>query len=144
MLGGQVSDIRYQVGLVHTVRNLCHHNLIVGLATLDLSLGTHHDTSTTCLVGIFHSLQTIDVCTCRKVGTRDILHQALAVNLGIVDKGTAAINHLTQVVSRHIRCHTYSNTVTTIHQQVGHLRRHHAGLYQGVVEVGIHIHGVLL
>ena len=144
MLGSQVSDISHEVGLVDTIRNLGHHNLVVLLAGLNLGLGTHHDTATTSLVSILHTLQSIDIGTCREVGTGDILHQALAVDFRIIDKGAATVNHLTQVMGRHIRSHTYGNTVTTVYQQVGHLGRHHAGLQQGIIEVGVHIHGILL
>ncbi len=56
VLVGEFSDIGNKVGLIDTIRNLRHNNLIMGIATLNLSLGTHHNTSTSCLIGIFHTL----------------------------------------------------------------------------------------
>ena len=130
MLVGEIGDIGHEVGLVDTVRNLCHNNLVVGLSTLNLGLGTHHDTATTCLVSVANTLQTIDIGACWEVGTWDILHQAVGIDIGVVDIGTAAIDDLTEVVGRHIGSHTYGNTVTTIYQQIGNLGWHDGGLCQ--------------
>ena len=144
MLIGEVGDVSHEVGLVDTIRNLCDDNLIVGVAALNLSLGTHHDTATTCLIGILHTLQTIDISTCREVWTWDVLHQSLSVDIGVVDIGAAAVDHLSEVVCRHVGGHTYGDTVTTIDEQVGHLRRHDCRLLQRVVEVVHHIDGLFV
>ena len=45
---------------------------------------------------------------------------------------------------RDVRRHTHCDTVAAVHQQVRNLCRHHRRLYQRVVEVVRHIHGVLL
>ena len=74
----------------------------------------------------------------------DELHQAISIDIGVVDIGTAAIDDLCQVVGRHVRGHTDGNTVTTIHQQIRHLGRHDGRLCQRVVEVGGHINGLLV
>ena len=144
MLVGQIGDVGYQVGLVYTVRNLGYHNLIVCVAALNLGLGTHHDTTATSLVSILNTLQAIDVSTCWEVRSWNVLHQALGINLRIVDISTATIDYLAQVVGRHIGSHTYGNTVTTVNQQVGHLGWHNGWLLERVVEVGGHIYGFLI
>ena len=94
MLVGQIGDICHKVCLIDTIRDLCDDNLVVSLPTLNLCLGTHHDTTTACLVGITYPLQTIDIGACGEVGTRDILHQTVSVDVGVVDIGTAAVNNL--------------------------------------------------
>ena len=114
------------------------------LAALYLCLRTHHYPAATRLVCILHALQTIDICSCREVWCRNVFHQSLGIHLRIVYERTASVDDLAQVVSRHIGSHTHGYTIATIHQQVRHLRRHHAGLLQGVVEVVHHRHGVLL
>ena len=144
MLVGKVGDISHEVGLVDAVRNLGDDDLVVGLACLDLSLGTHHDTAATCLVGIAHARESIDIGTCGEVGTRDVLHQAIGIDIGVVDIGTAAVYDLTQIMGRHVGSHTYGDTVTTVHQQVRNLCRHHGRLFERVVEVGCHVDGLLL
>ena len=45
---------------------------------------------------------------------------------------------------RHIGGHTYGDTVTTIDEQVRHLRRHDGRLLQRVVEVVHHINGLFV
>ena len=144
MLVGEVGDIGYEVGFIDAVRNLSDHNFVMSFSTLDLCLGTHHDTATTCLVGITHTLQTIDISACGEVGTRDILHQTVGVDIGVVDIGTAAVDDLREVVGRHVGCHTYGDTITTIHEEVRYLSRHDGGLFERVVEVVHHIHSVLI
>ena len=144
MLVGQVGDIGHEVCLVDTIRYLGDDDLVVALTTLDLSLGTHHDTAATCLIGITNTLQTIDIGTCGEVGARDILHQTVGVDVGVVDIGTAAVNHLTEVMGRHVGSHTDGNTVTTVHQQIGNLGRHDGGLLQGVIEVRRHVDRLFL
>ena len=144
MLVGQVGNVLHQVGLVDTIGYLSHHNLVVGLSGLNLGLGTHHDTATTSLVGVANTLQSVDIGSRGEVRTRDVLHQPVGVNVGVVDIGTAAVNDLAQVVGGHVGGHTYGNTVATIDQQVRYLGRHHAGLYQRVVEVVHHVDGFLL
>ena len=144
MLVGEVGDVSHEVGLVDTVGNLSNNNLIVSLTTLNLSLGTHHDTSTTSLIGIANTLQTIDIGSRGEVRTGDVLHQSLRVNIGVVNVGAATIDDLTQVMSRHIGSHTHGNTVTAVHQQVRHLRRHDGRLLKRVVEVRSHVNGLLV
>ena len=112
--------------------------------TLDLGLGTHHDASPTRLIGIFHTLQTVDEGAGWEVWSLDILHQSFGINLRIVDIGTATIDHLTQVMCRDIGGHTYSDTITTVHQQVRDLGRHDTRLCERIIEVVHHVNGVLL
>ena len=140
----QVGNILNELSLVHPVGNLGHHNLVVGLVALNLGLGAHHDASASRLVGVSHALYAIDIGARGEVGSLDIAHQSVGVDVGVVDIGAAAVNHLAQVVRRHIGSHTHGNTVTTVHQQVGHLGRHDARLRQRVVEVVHHVDGVLL
>ena len=144
MLVGQIGDISHEIGLVDAIGNLGDDNLVVGLTTLNLGLRTHHDTATTCLVGIAHALESIDVGTSGEVGTWDELHQSVSIDIGVVDISAATVDNLTQVVSWHVRSHTDGNTVTTIHQQIRNLGRHDGGLCQRVVEVGGHINGLLV
>ena len=144
LLGGQVGNILHQVGLVHTVGNLGHHNLVMGVARLDFGLGTHHDASPTRLVGISHTLYTIYICAGGEIGSLDVLHQSVGIDVGVVDIGAAAVDHLTEVVRGDIGGHTHGDTVAAIHEQVGNLRGHYAGFLQRVVKVVHHVDGVLL
>ena len=141
---GEVGDSHDELLLVDTVRNLSDDNLVVSIPTLDLGSSTYHDTTTTGLVSVLHTLDTIDGSTCREVWSRNIFHQAIGVDVRIVDVSTAAIDDLTQVVGRNIGSHTHGDTVTTIHQEVRNLGRHHGRFLEGVIEVVHHIDGFLV
>ena len=144
MLVGQFCYISHKVSLIHTVRNLGYHNLIVGLAALNLSLSTHHDTSASRLIGIANTLQTINIGSCGEVGTRNILHQSISIDIWVIDVSTTTIDNFTKVMGRHVSSHTNGNTVTTVHQEVRYLSRHHRRLHQRVVEIILHIDCFLL
>ena len=140
----KLCNILNELLLVYAVRNLGNDNLIVRVIRLNLCLCTDNDTTTTCLVCILNTLNTIDIGTCREVWSLDILHQSIGIYVRIVDICAATINHLTKVMGRDISSHTYSDTVTAIYQQVRNLRRHHGWLCEGIVEVVSHINGILL
>ena len=140
----KVGDILDELSFVHAIRYLCDDNLIVSFMTLDLSLSTHHDTSTTGLVGILHTLQAIDIGTCGEVRSLYILHESIGVDVRIIDISTTTVNHLTEIMCRYVCGHTHSNTVAAIYQQVRYLRRHDGRLCQRIVEVGSHIHRFFL
>ena len=139
----QIGNVLDELLFVHAVWNFRNDDLVVLVVALNFSLGTHDNTSAARFIGIFHALETIDIGTRREIRSGNILHQSLCVKLRIVYVSTAAIDNLPQVVGRHVRCHTYGNTVTAVDQQVRHLGRHDARLQQRVVEVVRHNDGVL-
>ena len=110
--------------------------------TFNLGFSTHDDTPPTRFIGIFHPLQTIDISTCRKIGGWNILHQTLNRYFGIVDIGATSIYHFSEIVSWHVGGHTHSNTITSIHEQIWNLCRHHSRFPQCVIEVVYHINGI--
>ena len=140
----QLGDVFDELRLVHAVRNLGDDDLVVLLAGLDVGLGSHDDAAATRLIGLADTLQTHDVAACGEVGTLDILHQGLVVHRLVVDEGHAGVNHLREVVCGDVGGHTYGDTGGAVDQQVGNLGGHHGGLVERVVEVGGHIHRLLL
>ena len=141
---GKVGNRHDELLLVYTVRNLGDYNLVVVLTGLDFGSGTHHDSTSTCIVSVLHALDAVDGGTCREVRSWDILHQSVGIDVRVVDVGAASVNHLAQVVGRDIGSHTHGNTVTAVYQQVRNLGRHHGRLLEGVVEVVHHIHCLLV
>ena len=133
----------HEVGLVHSVRYLCDDNLVVGIAALNLRLGAHHDSAAASLVGLLHSGESVDIGACWEIGSLDVLHESVDVDVGIVDIGAASVNHLAKVVCRNVCSHTHGNTVATIHKEVWNLCRHNRRLKESVVEVGVHVYSIL-
>ena len=114
------------------------------VTALNLALGTHHDASTTGLVSLTHTGKTVYVSSRREVRCLDVLHESVQINVRIVNISAASVNHLAEVMRGDVGCHTDSNTVTAVNEEVRNLCRHYGRLHERVVEVGCHVHGVLL
>ena len=140
----EVGDIFYELRLVYAIGNFRYYNLIVRLSAFNLRLCTHHNTSPARLVCVFHALYTIYICTRREVGSLDMLHKSVRVNVRIVYICTASVDNLAEVMCRNIGCHTHGNAVSAVNKKVGKLGRHHRRLLQGVVKVAHHVDGVLV
>lgn len=140
----EIGDILDKLLLVDAIRNLRDDNLIVLVAALNLGLSTHHNTSTTGGISIANALQTIDIRSRGEVRSRNILHQSVEVDVGIVNICAAAIDNLVEVMGRNVCGHAHGNTVASVDQEVRNLRRHHRRLLECVVEVVHHVDGILL
>ena len=114
------------------------------VTALNLALGTHHDASTTGLVSLANTGKTVYVSSRREVRCLDVLHESVQINVRIVNVSAASVNHLAEVMRRNVGGHTDSNTVTAVNEEVRNLCRHYGRLHERVVEVGRHVHGVLL
>ena len=140
----QFGDILNELLLIDTVGNLRDHNLVVAVVALYLGLGTHENATLSRLVGIFYTLQAVDVGTCGEVGGGDVLHQSVGADLRVIDVGAASVDHFSKIVCRDIGCHTDGNTVATVDEQVGNLCRHDGWFLQRVVKVVHHVDCVLV
>jgi len=79
-----------------------------------------------------------------EVRALDILHQAGQVDVRVVDIGHTAVNDLAQVVGRDIGGHTNRNALAAVDQQVGEAAGQDAGLFLGLIKVGVPVDGVLV
>ena len=139
----QISDTLDKLRLVHAIRNLRNDNLIMSITSLDISLGTHDDTSAPRLISILDTLQAHDISPRREVRSLDIIHQGDTIHLRIVHESHASINHLPKIMSRNIRCHTHSDTRSPVDQEIRNTRRHHRRLSQRIVKIVSHIDSLL-
>ena len=110
----EVGDILDKLLLVDAIRNLGNDNLIVLVAALNLGLGPHDNTSTTCGISVANTLQTIDIRSRGEVRSRNILHQSVEVDVGIVNICAASIDNLIEVMGRDVCGHTHGNTVASV------------------------------
>ena len=140
----EFGNILNELLLIYAVRNFGNDDSISMFITFYLCLCAHHNTSSTRLISILHALQTIYICTCGEVGSGNKAHQSFGVDVGIVDISTTTIDNFTQIMRRHIGCHTHGNTVSTINEQVGNLGRHHTWFGERVIEVVNHVYRILL
>ncbi len=114
------------------------------ITTLNLSLRTHDNASPTSFVGIFHSLYTIYISTCREIRSLDITHQSVNIDFWIIDICATSVNDFTEIMGRNICRHTYSNTVSAIYEQVWNLCWHDCRLNERIIEVVRHVNRILV
>ena len=138
----KVCDIFDKLLLIDTIRYFSNNNLIMVLSDLDFCLSTNYYSATAGFVGILYTLKTINICTCRKVRSLDILHQSVCINSWIIYICTATIDYFVEVMCRDIRCHTHGNTVASVYEQIRYFRRHNRRFLQGIIEIIGHINGV--
>ena len=141
----KLCDLLDHLTLVDHVRNLGNDDgLTAGLAYLDISLRTDHDTSAACLECILDALTSLDDASCREIRTLDILHEFLDGDLRIVDVCADSVTALGKVVRRHVCRHTYRDTRRTVQEKERKLGRKDRRLLERVVEVVLEINGILV
>ena len=72
------------------------------------------------------------------------MHQAVSVNVRIVNVCADGIAALAQVVRGHVGSHTYRDTCGTVQKQERRLGRQNRRLLDRIIEVQLEIDGVLL
>ena len=140
----QVCNVFNQQLLVNPIRNLGYNNLVMAFAAFDFGFSTHHDSTSTGLVSLAHTLYTINIGTRWEVWGFDILHQAIKVYVGIVNISTTSFDNFAKVVGRHIRSHTNGNTITSVYKKIRNLCRHDARFDKGIIEVVRHVYSIFL
>ena len=155
LLVSQLSNRFHQLVLHYAVRQLGDHNTLPSVIIgLDVRIRTNHHASATGLISVFDALIAVDSTACREIRSFHVLHQLLYSNIlnrrivhtrfYIINVRATTVNHLAQVMRWHVRCHTNCNTAGSVHQQVRETARQNGRLFQRVVEVILHIYGVLL
>ena len=151
----QFRNILYQISLNNTVRQFGNHDALTSVVIgLDIGIRTNNNTSATGFISIFNALITVNRTASREIRSFHMFHQILYGNfrnesimhacLNIIDIRATTINNLRKVVCRHICCHTNGNTACTIYQQVRETARQNNRLFERVVEVILHINGILV
>ena len=140
----KLCDVLDQLCLVDSIRYLGSNDALIVAVCLNLCFRTYHDTSATRLISILYAVVAIDDTTCREVRSLDILHELWDGDVWIVDICANTIYYFREIMSRHIGCHTYGNTVGTIDKERRDACWQHLWLHVVVREVWHHIHRVLL
>ena len=91
----------------------------MAVVLLYVSLATYHDTSATCVEGLFDPLVAVDDTARGEVRRLDILHQFIDRDLATrIDVSDTSVQRLSKVVRSHIGRHTDGDTGSTIDQEV--------------------------
>ena len=145
LLFGELRDLLDHLALVHHVGDLGDDDgLMTLLVHLDIGLGAHHDAAAAGLVGLPDAAAAHDDAAGREVRTLDVLHQFVRGDLGIVDVGADGVAAFAQVVRGHVRGHADGDAGRAVQQEQRRLRGKDRRFLEGVVEVQVHVDGVLV
>ena len=133
----QIGDVLDQPRLVHLVGDLGDDDrlLVALLVGLDLGLAAHDDPAAPRGVGLPHAVPAVDGPGGGEIRRRDVVHQLQVGQLGVVDQGGHATDHLHQVVGRDLGRHPHRDAVAAVDQQVGEGGGQDDGFGRGAVEV---------
>ncbi len=126
------------------VRHLGDHDALAPPDRLDAGGRPHPEAATAGLVGVADAVETDDLAAGRQVGPRDEPHQPVGVGVGVRDQVAQRLDHLDQVVRRHVGGHADRDAGAAVDHEVGDRRREDDGLELPAVVVGLEVDGVLV
>jgi hypothetical protein len=131
-----VGDLLDHLGLVDHVGNLRHHDALAARRRVfDLGPGAHHDASAARHERLADALVAVDDASRREIGALDVLEQLLALDVVVVDIGAAGVDHLAQIMGRHVGGHAHGDAARAIDEQQRNLGGEHRRLLHRIVEV---------
>ena len=116
--------------------------LLALLERLDVRAGLEPDPSPAAGVGLADAARPQDDPAGGEVGALQVLHQALDVDLGVVDVGDRGADRLAQVVGRDVGRHPHRDPLRAVDQQVGEPGGQDQRLLLGAVVVRREVDGV--
>ena len=141
----KVGDPFDQGGAVHVVRNLGDDDLLaVAFQFLDARLAAHLHAAAAGLEILPHAGDAADRATGREIRSFHVLHQPVERDLGIVDLRADAVDHFTEIVRRHVRCHADGDAGAAIDEEIRESGRENGRLGAGLVVVRDEIDRVLI
>ena len=129
--------------LIDLIGQLGDDNTGAALHLLKLRAGAEDHLAAACGVGGADAAAAHDDAAGGEVGARHVLHQIIEGGLGVIQHADTGVDDLGEVMRGNVGSHTHGDTAGTVHQQVGEAGGQHAGLFTGLVEVGVPIHRVL-
>ncbi len=127
---------------VYTERNLGKNNASV--VFLNACARAHHNVTFSGCIRLFNSVNAVNGCIGRKIGTFDKFHQIVNRAFRMIHTVNSGINHFSKIVRRDICRHTNGNTHGAVYQKVGEARRQHRRFLQTVIEVWHHGHNIFI
>ncbi len=84
----------------------------------DFTARSHLNSTTTRAVGHHDAGTTINNGPCGEIWTLNMFHQAIDINIGVINQRQAGINDFSQVMGRNISRHPHRDTAGAINQQI--------------------------
>ena len=136
----ELSNIFDEFSLIDAVGYFGDDDGVVLCAGLDFGFCTHDHASSSGFVGTLDALHAHDVASGREVGCFDVMHQIFDCQFGVIDECDASVDDFSEVMGRHVCCHTDGDAAGTIDEEVGDAGRHDGRFVECVVEVAVHVH----
>ncbi len=144
-LAGQVGNHFHQARLIHLVRQFRHNDTVLpAFHFFDIHSRADGDGTAARAVGIFNAFMPLDNGRRREIGPFDIFHQFINGDFRIINHRAKPVHHFRQVVGRHVRRHTYGDTVRTVDEQVRYTGRQHKRFCQRAVIVRHEVNRVFI
>ena len=133
-------------GAIQEKRNLLDNDRGAAcfLIGLDVATSAHDRPAAPRAVCLHDAANAVDDRARGEVRTLDVLHQAVDVDLRILDEGETAVDHFGEIVRRNVGRHPHRNAGRAIHQQIRELRRQHVRHLQRDVVVVDEVDGFLV
>ena len=87
----------------------------------DFTASPHLNAPAAGAIGLHNAGPAINNGAGRKIRALDMFHQAININIRVINQRQTAIDDLGEIMGRYVGGHTHSNTAGAIHQQVRHL-----------------------
>ena len=140
-----IGDLLDHPRLVHLIGNLGDDDRGAVLADLfEFDLAAHHDRAAAGVERRADAGPPEDQGASREIRPDDEFHQLVDRQGGIVDKGAAGVDHLAQIVRRHVGGHADGDAAGAVDQQVGEAGRQDDRLLDRAVVVRLEIDRVLV
>jgi hypothetical protein len=126
------------------VGQLGHDDALAPADRLDPGRGPHLEGAAAGLVGVAHAVEADDHAAGRQIGAGHEPHQVVEGGLGMSDQVAQGLDHLDQVVRRHVGGHADRDAGGAVDDQVGDRGRQDDGFVLTAVVVGLEVDGVLV
>ena len=125
-MAGQVGNHFHQARLIHLVGQFRHNDTVLpAFHFFYIHSRADGDGTAARAVGILNAFMPLDNGRRREIGSFDVFHQFINGNFRIINHRAKSVHHFRQVVGRHVRRHTYGDTVRTVNQQIRYAGRQH-------------------
>ena len=111
------------------------------LDILKVSTSTHHHPPAPCAIALAHARESVNDSGCWKVWGRNFFNQFVNGHVGTFEQKQTAVEHLVEVVWRHVRRHTNCDPGASVDQQIRNPCWQNQGLALASVIVGAEING---
>jgi hypothetical protein len=147
LLAHQLAELGVHAGLVHLVGDLGDDDLLtlpLARDLLDVEPRSHHDRPAPGALRLVDARAPVDEAGRREVGAGDEAHEIVDGRVRIADEMDRGLEHLAQVVRRHVGRHADGDAARPVDEEVRHARREDGGLLEPVVEVRREVDALLL